>query len=67
MTDTSISRDDKVKLISARVTLDGAPATIGGTALPFAEVSRLDGKGGRVEYAWTTVARIVANGGRFVS
>ena len=50
-----------------RVTLDGHPATVSGTSLPFAIVRRLDGRGGSVEYAWPTVAHIIDNGGRFES
>ncbi|UBV20397.1 MULTISPECIES: hypothetical protein [Mycolicibacterium] len=52
---------------TAAVTLDGAPARISGSSLPFAKVSRKDGRGGEVEFAWDTVALIVTNGGKFQS
>lgn len=52
---------------TAGATLDGQPAVISGWLLPFAKVSRLDGCGGEVEFAWPTVARIVELGGRFTS
>ena len=57
----------KRHLCQLRVTLDGHPAIIGGAAMDFAGVWRQDGKGGAVELAWETVARIVAKGGAFQS
>lgn len=57
----------KRSLCVEHVTLDGAPAVISGYALDFAHLRRLDGVGGAVEFAWPTVARIVANGGTFLS
>lgn len=55
------------ELCASTVTLYGQPATIAGALQPFAVVRRLDGKGGAVEFAWSTVARIVAAGGAFCS
>jgi hypothetical protein len=49
------------------VTLDGEPACVGGYRNDFATVQRKDGKGGRVEFAWATVERVINNGGRFHS
>ena len=48
-------------------TLDGAPAVISGWGLPFAKVSRRDGRGGTVEFAWATVALIMEHDRRFRS
>ena len=62
-----MTRDDRRALCGTRVTLDGHAAVIGGAALPYALITRLDGRGGSVEYAWPTVARVVAAGGRFRS
>lgn len=63
-----MTKDERIALVETRgVTLDGQPAKIGGYSLPFAQVRLLSGKGGPVEYAWETVARIVAKGGRFQS
>jgi hypothetical protein len=48
------------------VTLDGKPAKISGARLPFARVTALpDGPG--YEWAWETVARVVAAGAAFKS
>lgn len=55
------------RLCETKVTLDGEPARIIGWSHPFATVSRSDGRGGRVEYAWLTVARVVEAGGAFQS
>lgn len=48
-------------------TLDDAPAVISGWRLPFAKVSRRDGRGGSVEFAWETVAFIMGRDRRFRS
>ena len=48
-------------------TLDGAPAYISGSRLEFARVHRKDGKGGSVEFAWATVARILSTHRNFQS
>ncbi|UBV13024.1 hypothetical protein [Mycolicibacterium fortuitum] len=55
------------RLCESKVTLDGEPARIIGWGQPFATVSRSDGRGGRVEFAWATAARIVDAGGAFQS
>jgi hypothetical protein len=55
------------KLCETPVTLDGEPARISGWANPFAAVTRSDGRGGSVEFAWPTAARIVEAGGAFQS
>lgn len=49
------------------VTLDGKPAMIMGARNAFATVATLNVDGPAVEFAWPTVARIVANGGAFKS
>ena len=57
---------DRDQLVNARVTLNGRPARISGTKLDFARVTdRETGLG--CEWAWETVARIVAKGGAFQS
>lgn len=43
------------------MTLDGGPARISGAANSFASVSRSDGRGGVVTFAWATAAHIVTN------
>jgi hypothetical protein len=54
-------------LCAATVTLDGKPAKISGARAESAYVTALPG-GPAVEYAWPTVARVVAeNDGRFTS
>lgn len=40
-----------------KVTLDGHPARIFGAALRFAQIERIDGFGGIVEFSWRTVER----------
>ena len=52
--------------VGERCTLDGVQATISGTTLKFGWVSQWP-RGLRVEYAWPTIARIMANGGEFKS
>jgi len=47
------------------VTLDGEPAMIMGARNAFAQVATLRIDGGFVEFAWPTVAQIVAEGGTF--
>ncbi|KMV19651.1 hypothetical protein ACT17_06340 [Mycolicibacterium conceptionense] len=59
--------EQRKALCDTPVTLDGEPAKISGWALPFAKVHRRDGRGGEVEFAWSTAARIVELGGRFSS
>ena len=49
------------------VTLDGEPAMVMGAANRFAQVATLRGCGPAVEFAWPTVARIIADGGAFRS
>ena len=48
-------------------TLDGEPAYITGSHLEFARVYRKDRKGGPVEFAWATVARILSTHRNFQS
>jgi len=47
-------------------TLDGKPAVIAGRQLDAGVVANYP-NGGRVEFAWPTIARIMANGGEFRS
>lgn len=60
----TITLDERRKLCDAHVTLNGNPAIVCGTHNDFATVATLP-NGARYEYAWATVARIVANGGAF--
>lgn len=55
----------RVDFCDTDVTLDGLPAVVSGAALPFATVRTLD-MSRTAEYAWETVARIIAShDGRF--
>jgi hypothetical protein len=47
--------------------LDGHPAVVSGYRNPHATVQRKDGRGGRVDFAWATVARILERHRRFES
>lgn len=58
--------DQRRELCAAKVTLNGQPATISGAMRDFAVVRDIK-TGLGAEWAWVTVARIVANGGRFRS
>ena len=49
------------------ITLDGEPAVIVGHRNPFAKVATLRSDGPVAEFAWPTVARIIAKGGAFKS
>lgn len=51
-------------LVAAQVTLDGHPAKVCGARLPFA---RVRSGASEAEFAWETVARIVARDGAFKS
>lgn len=51
---------------SGPVTLDGTPAVIGGIRNDYATVSALP-HGASYEWSWPAVARIMSNGGNFVS
>jgi hypothetical protein len=58
---------DRRELCQTRTaTLDGHPAVISGARNTFATVATLTGIT-RAEYAWPTVARIIARGGDFQS
>lgn len=56
---------ERLELCAAHVTLDGKPAKIIGARLSGAIIFALDAPAEGVEFAWPTVARIVANGGAF--
>lgn len=62
-----VTTEQKYELIAAHVTLDGKPAKISGARQQFATVATLNASGAAVEFAWTTVARIVVAGGKFKS
>lgn len=62
-----ITTEQKYNLIEARVTLDGKPAKVSGARKQFATVATLDTDGPAIEFAWPTVARVVAAGGAFKS
>ena len=49
------------------ITLNGEPAVIVGHRKPFAKVATLRSDGPVVEFAWATVARIIARDGAFRS
>ena len=57
---------DGRRYVGADCTLDGKPATVCGRLNAFATVAQYP-HGLRVEYAWPTVARIMASGGTFRS
>lgn len=57
--------DRRRDLCAKPVTLNGQPAVISGAKLPFATVLTLDPCGLACEFAWSTVDRIIANGGQF--
>jgi hypothetical protein len=60
-----VTTEQKYELIAQHVTLNGKPAKISGARQQFAMVATLNSEGAAVEFAWTTVARIVAAGGKF--
>lgn len=57
---------DRYALCDTPVTLDGKPAKIAGAKRDFATIRTLP-DGASYEWAWETVARVVANGGAFKS
>lgn len=66
-TTTFVEREEQRReLCEAEVTLDGRRARVIGYANPFATVATLP-DGPRVEFAWSTVARIIERGGEFRS
>ena len=46
-------------------TLDGYPALVCGVVNDFATVATINGPALRAEFAWSTVERILAAGGKF--
>ena len=56
--------EERRRYTATDCTLDGKPAVIAGALEPFATVAQLP-HGMTVEYAWPTVARIVAAGAAF--
>lgn len=66
---SDISYDERRRLVQTEgVTLDGRPAKIVGVQLDFAQVcTRGTADPVYVEFAWPTVARVVAAGGEFRS
>jgi hypothetical protein len=62
----TIPQDERRELVHADVTLDGIRAKITGYCRPYANVTAFP-DGPSVEFAWSTVARVVANGGAFKS
>lgn len=64
---TVITLSERRALVETEgVTLDGKPAKISGYCNPFATVQEFT-TGLHCDFAWPTVARIVANGGAFKS
>jgi len=61
-----MSQDERYELTQARVTLNGERAVICGARHDVATVRAIS-SGLGCEWAWPTVARIVANGGAFKS
>lgn len=59
-----MTTDERRALCAAEVTINGKPAAIGGVMLDYPVVTALDGSVS-AEWAWETVARIVAAGGSF--
>jgi hypothetical protein len=68
---TQRTRDYRFDLIDKAnamgITLDGEIAAMAGARNTFGVVRLLSGKGGDVEYSWSAIARILDNGGKFVS
>ena len=60
------SLERRYELIAADVTLNGEPAVISGVFMRFATV-RQRRSGLSAEWAWSTVERVVSNGGAFRS
>jgi hypothetical protein len=61
---TLMSLDDRRWLVEdgrRAVLLDDEPAYVSGYRNEFATVQRKDGKGGKVEFAWATVERILSS------
>lgn len=63
---STITREDRIALTDAKVTLDGRRAKISGYNLEFAVVTDLE-TGSSHEWAWLTAARIANSGGAFKS
>jgi hypothetical protein len=61
----AVNAANRYELMAAVVTLNGRPATISGARQPFALVRDDDGRS--YEWSWSTVQRVVANGGDFKS
>lgn len=59
--------DERVAFTGTPVTLDGRPARITGYRNAFATVTSVGDPARSAEWAWPTVARIVARGGNFQS
>jgi hypothetical protein len=59
--------DERRDLADARVTLNGERAMIMCERKPIAKVATLRSDGPVAAFDWPTVARIVADGGRFTS
>jgi len=59
--------DRRAIVASRRCTIDGKPAKISGVYNSVATVWPLGDPSNGVQFAWTTVARIMAAGGRFQS
>jgi hypothetical protein len=68
---TPTTRDYRFDLIDKAnamgITLDGQSAAMAGARNTYGVVRLLSGKGGDVEYSWPAIARILDNGGAFVS
>jgi hypothetical protein len=68
---TKTARDYRYDLIDKAnamgITLDGQIAAMAGARNTYGVVRLLSGKGGDVEYSWPAIARILDNGGKFVS
>lgn len=59
--------EQRQALCSEPCWLDGERAVLRGAANRFATVMRADGKGGPVEFAWPTAARIMGGSAQFRS
>lgn len=66
MTDTAVIEQDGRLFVGMDCTLDGKQATIIGRRLEAGIVAELP-HGLRVEFAWPTIARVMAQGGEFKS
>ena len=67
LADAPLTTEQKYDLVATPVTLDGKKAAIRGALNAYATVVAVDRSGAAAQFSWSAVARVVANGGRFMS